>query len=158
MPTHIYRTNFFWTAFTALGGAAMTAGGVFCLVRTFLAHDPRYWGNLPLWSGYLIGVSLSAIGAWAVLGIVRWRVVLSPDTVEVAYPFSTLRLKRSDIVAKQLMPGVNPPTYAFYTRDSRQRSLKIGMQFPMDKMFRDWMESVPDADKAFFQERRARKP
>ncbi len=45
-------------------------------------------------------------------------------------------------------------TYILYPRTRNQKPLRIGMMGSEDDYYRQWVESIPEADKEFLRKRR----
>lgn len=153
-PACIYRTGTFWRIFAYMVGTAMIALGLFMIVAITVPLSGIVI-RPPIWVGYAIGYSFGiggiAFGTVIMVGIIKAQVILYPDAIEVAGLFMHRRLNRQDIAAKMVM-FVGCTTYVLYSRDRKRRRLNVGVLFPMDETFRNWMSTIPDADRAFFRQ------
>ncbi len=97
-------------------------------------------------SGQMIGLTLIFVvgGMLLILGIVRSRVVLHPDRIEVTRNLSPTRtIARADIVARRLHPYAwrGSAYYIFITRDGKEVSLPPYLEH--GKVLQQWMADIP---------------
>src|SRR6266404_3292658 len=151
MEPRTYRTGIGWLVFTVGVGAVMIALSIASMVIISFP-DSGVQIRAPLWIGYLFFSLGIVMGAFIAVGMITNRVVLYPDAVEVACLFNKRRLERREIGAKMVMM-TGCLTYVLYPWSKGKKKLSVGVVFPMDATFRDWMTGIPDADKAFFRGR-----
>lgn len=117
----------------------------------FTPHDvaAAYALSAVIACGYLGG------GAVMIISTIKGHLDLYPDAIETisGLPFWNRRLERKDIGAK-MTTSIYVRTYILYPRTRKQRPLTIGMMGSEDEYYRQWMESIPEADKDFFRKRR----
>lgn len=143
----IYRTSLRWRVATCVVTVPVIAGALFFLVAiTVPLSGFEFFIRPPRWAYYLFGyaIGLGAIGlfAAATVSMLRYRVVLSSDAIEVSGAFRRRSLRKSDILAKELM-FFGCTTYVLYPHDKKQSPLQVGVVFPTDERFRDWMSDIP---------------
>jgi hypothetical protein len=157
-PARIYRTGVLWRIFASTVGTTMIGLGLFMIVAITVPL-PGIVIRPPIWVGFVIGYSFAiagiAFGTVIMVGLIKAQVILYPDAIEVAGLFTHRRVNRQDIAAKMVM-FVGCTTYVLYPRDIKQRRLNVGVTFLMDESFRNWMSSIPDADRAFFSKSRSK--
>ena len=155
---HVYRTpraaRIFFVGF----------GSLFVVVGLFFFAAP-IWSSLagitlrdPIGAFTLTTVAGCCgfgIGALMIISSATGHVDLYPDAIVVgsALLFWNRRLERKDIGAKMTM-FIYVRTYILYPRTRDQKPLRIGMMGSEDDYYRQWMESIPEADKEFFRKRR----
>ncbi len=90
-----------------------------------------------------------------IISSITGHVDLYPDAIVVgsALPFWNRRLERKDIGAKMTI-FIYVRTYILYPRTRNQKPLRIGMMGSEDDYYRQWVESIPEADKEFLRKRR----
>ena len=99
----------------------------------------------------------TTMGLWFILATIKYRVVLYQDAIEVVGAVTTRRLERASIGAKRVILGGPCPNYFLIPWSVDHKTLHFEVPFVQDLTFRKWMESIPDADKAFFRNRPSRK-
>jgi hypothetical protein len=79
---------------------------------------------------------------------------LYPDEIVVgsALPFGNRRLERKEIAAKMVIPYYGK-MYVLYPVRKSQKKLTVGIMGNEDEYFRQWMDSIPDADQKFLRGR-----
>jgi hypothetical protein len=152
MEPHVYRPGKGWLMFTVGVGVAMIILGIISItIISFPA--PGVQVRAPIWIGYLFCSIAISMGGFIAAGMIANRVFLYTDAIEVAGLFNSRRLERREIGAKMVM-AAGCLTYVLYPWSKDKKRLMVGVVFPLDAAFRDWMEGIPDADKAFFRGRR----
>jgi hypothetical protein len=97
----------------------------------------------------LAGIAIVAIagGAALILRVVRSRVVLYSDGIEVRRLLWSRRVTRLDIVARRMHPSAwrNPPYHILIMRDGREVNLPPYLEH--NTTFKAWLASIPLASR-----------
>jgi hypothetical protein len=93
------------------------------------------------------------LGTWGIASIVRSRIILYRDGIEVVGALRHRHVDRKDIGAKMFLMAACPMYYLIPWRKG-QRKLAISVTFRPDEAFNNWIASTPDADASFLRNRR----
>ncbi len=92
------------------------------------------------------GILFTIGGILAMVQNVKYRVVLSMDSIEVCNLVSTRVLRRDEILGRRLrQSGQGPPSMLLVPRGA-QRPLGVQLVLKTDSAFWEWMNTVPDLD------------
>jgi hypothetical protein len=92
------------------------------------------------------------VGCYVVAYTLRYRVILTADSIELHGAMTQRRLRRADIQGRRVLRTNNaPPTIILAPKDKNSKALKLSQVMPTDDDFRDWLASVPDLDAADMQ-------
>ena len=158
MEPHVYKTPFAArVVFISVGSLLFAVGLVFLtasiwtLFAGIVIQGSKFWA-LALISA--LGCGGIVVGAIMVVASITGHVDLYPDAIVVgsALPFGNRRLERQDIGAK-MVTFIYVTTYVLYPRAKNQKPLRIGLQGSEDDYFRQWMNSIPDADGEYLRKR-----
>jgi hypothetical protein len=155
---HIYRTPRAAKLLFVCFGSFLVAGGVFFFAAPIWASlggiTPRGGAVEAFALTTVVGCCGFGAGALMIISSITGHVDLYPDAIVVgsALPFWNRRLERKNIGAKMTM-FIYVRTYVLYPRTRTQKPLRIGMMGSEDDYYRNWMESIPEADKEFFRKR-----
>jgi hypothetical protein len=136
---------------------------VFVCFGCFFVADGLILFTLPIWlSAGAWGIALTSVlgtlgcglGALMIISARTGRIDLYPDAIVVssALSFSDRRMERKDIAAK-MVTFIYTKTYVLYPISKDQRKLTVGTIGNEDDYLREWMASIPDADKKFLRDR-----
>jgi hypothetical protein len=118
-------------AFIAFGGAAVF--GMSTLSKFHYGAD--------IW----IAASAFLVGLLFVTSILRTRIALDADGVEMSSLLGVRRMRRSDIVGYRIYkPGRNRPYLELRSRDPRASKLDIDMAVMDDFRCKPWFDGMPD--------------
>ncbi len=121
-------------AFGLLGGLILISLGISRLLSATADVGPMVWGIL-----YII------IGIVVILRDLKYRVVLSADSIEVHNLGSTRVLQRDEIVGRRLVQ-IRGAQILRLLPQGGQRTLGILLVLKTDSAFWDWMDPIPDLD------------
>jgi hypothetical protein len=162
MQSHIYKPSPFWAVLLMLIGLSMTGVGLFFSFAYFLAPS-AVAGSVPnatinVAGFFAINILEICMGITFFNAILSYRVTLHPDSIESFYLFFFFRryrkIAREDIVAKDKMSGGGATAW-LYPAAAKDGPLKIGSVLRVDDYYYGWFSGIPDADCAFFRNRRA---
>jgi hypothetical protein len=123
-----------WEARTLLGGVALIGFGIFRLLSA--TADV---------SSMLPGIFFIIFGIIAILRDLRYRVVLSADSIEVHNLASTRVLRRDEILGRRLVQTRGGQIIRLMPQ-GEQRPLEVLLVEKTDSAFWEWMDTVPDLD------------
>ncbi|HUK58715.1 MAG TPA: hypothetical protein VLV50_05740 [Stellaceae bacterium] len=159
LQPHVYRTPSAAKIFFVCFGSLLVAGGLFFFaapIWTSLAGITPRGGAVEAFAlTTVLGCCGFGTGALMIISSITGHVYLYPDAIVVgsALPFWNRRLERKDIGAKMTM-FIYVRTYVLYPRTRNQKPLRVGVMGSEDDFYRQWMESIPEADKDFLRRRR----
>lgn len=131
----------FLTCFGILSGLVGIAGVV--LPVLYLPHD-QSWAIWPLSA---ISVGFAAFGAYMVFAALMYRIVLTPDSVELTEPFRSRRLSCAEIQGRRtLRTQHGPRTLVLAPKEGAGKRLKISLMLKTDRTFDAWIARLPDLD------------
>jgi hypothetical protein len=121
-------------ALTLLGGLILIGLGIF-----------RLWSATADVSSMLPGIFFIIFGIIAILRDLRYRVVLSADSIEVHNLASTRVLRRDEILGRRLVQTRGAQIIRLMPQGG-QRPLEVLLVEKTDSAFWEWMDTVPDLD------------
>jgi len=142
----VYRLRSGWRNTFAALGAVFAVGG---LVGAFFApHMSEFFGGQVLMAVLMLGFAL--MGVHTVFEMLRTRVVLNAETIELQGVFSKRSLWRTDIEGRRLSPmQYGPPVIRLEPRrESLSRAMSMPQYLDTDAAFEAWMATIPDLDAA----------
>jgi hypothetical protein len=94
------------------------------------------------------GILFTIGGILAMVQNVKYRAVLSADSIEVHNLASTRVLRRDEILGRRLLQAVRYKGYQTILLVPRgaQRALGVDLVLKTDSAFWEWMDTVPDLD------------
>jgi hypothetical protein len=131
----------FLVGFGILFGLGGLAGAVLPLL--YLPHDQ----SGAIWTLSAISAGFAALGAYAVFSALMYRVVLTPDGVELTEPFRSRRLSCAEILGRRMVrtqQGLR--TLVLVPKDERVKKLKIPLILKRDGAFDAWIARLADLD------------
>jgi hypothetical protein len=135
-------------------GIACALGGILGAWYFVTGHDTRGFKSA------LFSMSISSVfvwlGSYLVLSILRSRVVLNADDIEVRGVFSTQRIRRGNIAAWRIAPTNFVSTLELFLAETGDKTVRIGMTMRTDPSFEDWFASIPNRDAEEVPESEAR--
>lgn len=141
-----YGVSLGWKLFFAGFGILSGLGGIAGLVLpvAYLSHDQ----SGALWPLSAIAAGLAAFGAYMVLVALMYRVVLTPDSVELTEPFRSRRLSCTEIQGCRIIrTRQGPRILVLVPREGAGKKLKISLVLKTDATFDAWIARFPDLDR-----------
>jgi hypothetical protein len=86
------------------------------------------------------------LGAYLIAFILRFKVILHPDSIAVQELFTSRTLLRSDISGHRILPTKYISTLVLVPRSELQKKLKVGLAMRTDAAFKHWLTDIPDLD------------
>jgi hypothetical protein len=150
----IYRYGISLRAYLLLAGSVALIGGPAAMAWVVLWSDPpppnRFAAAI---YGSSLGIACMLMGAGFILAAIKQHIILYADAIETVGIFFRRKLRREDIGAKAISPGIIPSTVLIPWRKD-QRRMQIENSFNIDEVYRQWIDGIPDADRDFFRDRR----
>ncbi|MFZ6743750.1 hypothetical protein ACO0LC_11025 [Undibacterium sp. JH2W] len=95
----------------------------------------------------MIALILSALGVYLIVDILKYKVVLQHDAIEVHKTFSSRRMLCTQLQGRRLVRRHNAPEEIFLIpRDSQQKKIQIAKMLKTDAAFQSWMDNIVDLD------------
>jgi hypothetical protein len=95
----------------------------------------------------LLAVAVAAFGAWMLAVMLRSKVVLTEDAVEVHGLVRVRRMARADIAGRRLLSmQYGQKVLLLCAKDPRVRDLKIASSMRTDAVWDAWVRALPDLD------------
>ena len=94
----------------------------------------------------LLCVCFFLLGAYLALAMLKGKLILTADAIELRDPFVTKHLLRSQIAGWRLLPTQYVSTFVFVPRDPHAKKLKFALTFKLDEQFAAWLETLTNLD------------
>jgi len=95
----------------------------------------------------LLAVAVAAFGAWMLAAMLRSKVVLTEDAVEVHGLVRVRRMARADIAGRRLLSlQYGQKVLLLCAKDPRVRDLRIASSMRTDAVWDAWVRALPDLD------------
>lgn len=142
----VYRLRAGWRNTFAVVGAILAVGG---FIGAFFARQMSEFPAGQVVTA-VIFLGFAVMGICTVLGVLRTRVVLHADTIELQGTFSKRSLWRPDIAGRRLMSMQHgAPVIRLQPRsESLSRIMVMPQYLQTDAVFEEWMATIPDLDSA----------
>jgi hypothetical protein len=140
----VYRLRRGWrNTFVGLG-AIFAVGGI--VGALFAGRMSEFFAGQVVMAVVFSGFAL--LGVFTMLGMLRTRVVLHAETIELHGVFSNRSLWRPDIAGRRLMPmQYGPPVIRLVPRaESPSRPIVMPQFLETDSAFEAWVAAIPDID------------
>jgi hypothetical protein len=140
----VYRLRRGWRNTFVVLGAAFAVGGIIGVL--FAREMSEFFAGQVVMAVICLGFAL--MGAYTMLDMLRTRVVLHADTIELHGAFSKRGLWRPDIAGRRLMPMQHgPPVIRLQPRsESLSRAMVMPQFLESDADFDAWLAAIPDLD------------
>ncbi len=140
----VYRLRRGWRNTFAGLGAIFAVGGV--IGTLFAPGMSEFFAGQVVMVVVFLGIAL--MGAYTVLEMLRTRVVLHAETIELQGAFSKRSLWRPDIAGRRLMPmQYGSPVIRLQPRsESLSRAMVMPQYLETDADFEAWIAPIPDID------------
>lgn len=140
-----YRMALWVYLLTIPVGLVMCAGGVGLAV--LLARQASSGGAA--WAAVALGAAVGGVGVWLLTSVLRSKVVLSEEAIEVHGAWRVRRLARAEIAGRRLQSvQYGQKMLVLEAKDPQTRALKLSSASSMrtDSAWDAWMASLPDLD------------
>lgn len=134
-----------WFCLGLLMGTAMFVVGI-----SLAIYAVAGFGKLHVrWLASLIGFGGAFVGVYCVLGALKYRVILEPDSITLVGIFANRRLRREEITEKLELPFFMPSVMLFPVRTPRKKKKKIRIAYCYDKNqeIQKWVSDIPTLGK-----------
>ena len=141
-----YRISLGWRVFDLIFEFWALCIGL-SILRSALA-GPALAGPQVRVNSLVWGILFTIGGILAMVQNVKYRAVLSADSIEVHNLASTRVLRRDEILGRRLLQAVRYKGYQTILLVPRgaQRPLGVDLVLKTDSAFWEWMDTVPDLD------------
>src|SRR5579883_528219 len=140
-----YRVSLGWKLLLLVFGIVSGLGGIAGLLLPVLYFPHDQSGAI--WPLSAISAGLAAFGVYVVSSALMYRVVLTPDSVELTEPFRSCRLSCTDIRGRRMVRNQQGPrTLVLVPKDETAKKLKISLMLKRDGTFDAWIARLPDLD------------
>jgi hypothetical protein len=95
------------------------------------------------------------LGAYLVVAMLKSKIILTADAIELHEPFVTKQLLRSQIAGWRVIPTQYVPTLEFTPRDPHAKKLKFAFTIKSDAAFQSWLATLRNLDAEELAESRA---
>ena len=95
------------------------------------------------------------LGAYLVVAMLKSKLILTADAIELQEPFVTKSLLRSQIAGWRVIPTQYISTLEFTPRDPSAKKLKFALTIKPDNAFASWLSTIPNLDAQELAESRA---
>ena len=86
------------------------------------------------------------LGAYLVLAMLKSKLILTADAIELRDTFATKHLLRSQIAGWRVLPTQYVSTLVFLPRDPHAKKIKFPLTFKLDEQFESWLETITNLD------------
>jgi len=136
----VYRLRSGWRNTFVILGAVFAVGGLTGVI--FVREMSAFFAGQVVMAVLCLGFAL--MGAYTVLDMLRTRVVLNAETIELKGAFSKRSLWRPDIEGRRLTTVIRLEP----RRESLSRAMELPQYLATDAAFDAWMATIPDLDSA----------
>jgi hypothetical protein len=152
-PPRIYRTSPVWTVFGVLLGTPIALGGAAgAWLITAQGIAGHHW-LAAIVLGIVIG-AIAVLGAYCALSVLRARLLVFPDRIEIRGLVRTRVLTRDGIVGFRV--DIKDAGFVLVPRDGTLRPEKIAATIKLDEaFFDDWPGDLPNLDENDVQQAQA---
>jgi len=148
-----YRLSTGWRMFFLLAGLGLVIAPLFGLRHLNPTHDGTVSQQHFREDLQLLCLGGVALGFYLLAYVLRCRVTVAADAIDVQDVMTHRRLRRADILGRRTQRARNaPPTVILVPKDRDAKALKLPQLFSMDADFRDWLTTLPDLDAAEVQQ------
>jgi hypothetical protein len=137
-----YRPSGDWTVFLFVVSAIVAIGGALLVWYFGTGHEVR--GRNDATMLICVASAFIVLGISLILYLLRFRIVLLADRIEVRGLISTRMLRRDEILGWKFL-SANPPVVVLVPRSER-RPLKVTSIIQPDEAFGTWVKTLTDLD------------
>ncbi|MFZ6875680.1 hypothetical protein ACO0LF_26740 [Undibacterium sp. Di27W] len=149
-PSHLqasypreYRLSLSWRLIALSLAIILIVGGMAGALLTTL--EGQGLGNSPIL--LVVALILSAMGVFLLIDVLKYKIVLQHDAIEVHKMFSSRRLLRSQLQGRRLVRRHNAPEEIFLIPlDPQEKKIQIARMLNTDAAFQSWMDGITDLD------------
>ena len=146
-----YKVVGFWLIFCAFVSFAATGLGVAGLLNDVVWDTSSTTGQQIIFS--LICFLLIGGGPVYLVALLRTRLILYNDAIELRGLFRSRRLLRSEIAGQRRVIAAYP-TIVIYPKSRAARNMMVELAFNRDEAFDVWMSTIPFIDAKTLKARR----
>lgn len=94
----------------------------------------------------IICLAFFLLGAYLVVAMLKSKIVLAADAIELHEPFNTKQLLRSQIAGWRVIPTQYVSTLEFTPRDPHSKKIKFALTIKPDLAFDSWLSTLSNLD------------
>lgn len=148
-----YQSSLGWRLFLISLGGLVAAASLFGLGYFGTGHESvNPQGVLIM---VIICLAFFLLGAYLVVAILKSKIILTADAIELHEPFATKHLLRSHIAGWRVIPTQYISTLEFTPRDPHSKKLKFALTIKRDAAFDSWLSTLPNLDAQELEKSRA---
>ena len=137
---------------------ARIAGAAFIVLSILkLRHSMSPSDRDPLVVTLILELMAWALALFFILAPRKQKIILGVDGIELTGVLRRRRMAYEEIGARMFIFSLWP-AWVILPKQRRARKLIIEVAYDFDKVYQDWFEAIPKADRSFFQSRRDRRP
>jgi len=139
-----YRTSLGWRLFLISLGGLIAAVSLLGIRYFGTGHEMKSPREVSIFVSLCFLFFL--LGAYLVLAMLKSKLILTADTIELHDTFVTKSLLRSQIAGWRVVPTQYISTLEFTPRDPHGKKLKFASTFKRDAAFDSWLSTLPNLD------------
>ena len=141
----VYRIRLGWRLFLSGLGLIGVVFGVFGIWYFATGHETTDRGEIA--AMIAIFGSFAAVGVYLVFSMLRSKITLRSEQLEVRGALLSRRMRTEEIAGWRTIPQRDmPPNLVLIPRPGRGRKLPINESFALDDWFYEWLDQFPDLD------------
>ena len=86
------------------------------------------------------------LGAYLILAMLKSKIILTTDAIELHDPFTTKHMLRSQIAGWRVLPTQYISTLELLPRDPHAKKIKFALTIKLDEQFQAWLATLPNLD------------
>jgi hypothetical protein len=86
------------------------------------------------------------LGAYLILAMLKSKIILTADAIELRDPLVTKHMLRSQIAGWRVVPTQYIPTLELAPRDPHAKKIKFPLTIKLDEQFQVWLATLPNLD------------
>lgn len=148
-----YKSSLGWRLFLISLGALIAAAALLGLWYFGTGHESQTRQSALIM--VVVCLAFFLLGAYLVVAMLKSKLILTADVIELHEPFVTKSLLRSQIAGWRVIPTQYVSTLEFTPRDPHAKTLKFAFTIKPDDAFNSWMSALPNLDAQELEQSRA---
>ncbi len=141
----VYVASTAWRLFMGFFGAVLSIGGLLGIWYFVTGHEVRNQTGMLLMVG--ISIALSLLGFACALPILRFKLILTPNSVEIHGGFKFKQIRRTEIAGYRTKTLQGIKILELMPKHSKAGAMKVEMLFNPDTLFLAWFAGIDDLDR-----------
>ena len=139
-----YQSSLGWRIFLISLGTLIAAASLLGIWYFGTGHESQSaQGALIM---VVVCLAFFILGAYLVVAMLKSKIILTADSIEVHEPFVTRHLLRSQIAGWRLLPTQYVSTLELTPRDPHAKKLKFALTVKPDTAFGSWLSTLSNLD------------